>query len=77
MNESQISVRYAKALFQSASEKQMLDEAYHDMELLSEVCKTGRFHLYACVTFIAGQSKEKGNKGDIWAASFRVVNIND
>jgi len=39
MNESQISVRYAKALFQSANEKQILDKVSKDMELLSETCK--------------------------------------
>jgi F-type H+-transporting ATPase subunit delta len=43
MNESQISVRYAKALFQSASEKQILDQVFSDMELLSEACKLKDF----------------------------------
>jgi len=43
MNESQISVRYAKALFQSASEKQILDEVSRDMELLSETCELNDF----------------------------------
>ncbi len=39
MNESQISVRYAKALFQSASEKQILEQVNSDMELLAKTCK--------------------------------------
>ncbi len=43
MNESQISVRYAKALFQSASEKQVLDEVYRDMGLVTETCQIGVF----------------------------------
>jgi F-type H+-transporting ATPase subunit delta len=43
MNESQISVRYAKALFQSASEKQLLGRVYQDMALLSEVCRIEEF----------------------------------
>ena len=43
MNESQISVRYAKALFQSASEKQILDQVYRDMEVLSDTCKLEDF----------------------------------
>jgi F-type H+-transporting ATPase subunit delta len=43
MNESQISVRYAKALFQIAAEKKLLDEVSRDMELLMEVCKMGEF----------------------------------
>ena len=43
MNESQISVRYAKALFQSAAEKNQLDSVYKDMELLFETCKLEDF----------------------------------
>jgi F-type H+-transporting ATPase subunit delta len=37
MNESQISVRYARALYQSAEDKGLLDRVYQDMELLEEV----------------------------------------
>jgi F-type H+-transporting ATPase subunit delta len=40
MNDSKISVRYARALFQSALEKDILDKVYQDMILISEVCKT-------------------------------------
>lgn len=43
MNESQISVRYAKALFQSASEKKLLDQVSGDMELLAETCQLDDF----------------------------------
>ena len=43
MNESQISVRYAKALFQSAEEKKQLDTVYKDMEILSDTCKLDDF----------------------------------
>ena len=43
MNESQISVRYAKALFQSALEKKQLDTVYGDMELVSDTCKVDDF----------------------------------
>ncbi len=43
MNESQISVRYAKALFQSASEKQNIERVYEDMELLANTCKLDDF----------------------------------
>ncbi len=43
MNESQISVRYAKALFQSAAEQTLLDAVYKDMELLSDTCKLENF----------------------------------
>jgi F-type H+-transporting ATPase subunit delta len=43
MNESQISVRYAKALFQSASERKILDQVFMDMELIAETCKLQDF----------------------------------
>jgi F-type H+-transporting ATPase subunit delta len=43
MNESQISVRYAKALFQTAREKQMLDRVYRDMEILMDTCDIDDF----------------------------------
>lgn len=43
MNESQISVRYAKALFQSASAKEMLDAVYSDMETITETCQVEEF----------------------------------
>ena len=43
MNESQISVRYAKALFQSAAELSQLDRVYSDMGFLSEICRLDDF----------------------------------
>jgi len=43
MNESSISVRYAKALFQSAKEKGLMDQVNQDMALLLEVCKHDPF----------------------------------
>lgn len=43
MNESQISVRYAKALFQSALGLNMLDAVYRDMELVAKTCKLDDF----------------------------------
>jgi F-type H+-transporting ATPase subunit delta len=43
MNESQISVRYAKALFKSAFEKKILDSVNQDMDLLAATCKLGDF----------------------------------
>ena len=40
MNDSKISVRYSRALFQSALEKKILDKVYQDMLLISELCLT-------------------------------------
>ncbi|MCX6253387.1 MAG: ATP synthase F1 subunit delta [Bacteroidia bacterium] len=39
MNDGKITVRYSKALFQSALEKKILDKVNQDMIFISEVCK--------------------------------------
>jgi len=39
MNESKISVRYSKALFESAVEKNNLDKVYQDMLFITEICR--------------------------------------
>jgi F-type H+-transporting ATPase subunit delta len=39
MNDSKISVRYSRAIFQSALEKKTLDKVYQDMIFISEICK--------------------------------------
>jgi F-type H+-transporting ATPase subunit delta len=39
MNESKISVRYSRALFQSALEKKVIDKVNQDMMFISEICK--------------------------------------
>jgi F-type H+-transporting ATPase subunit delta len=39
MNESKISVRYSRALFQSAAEKGQLDKVYEDMLFILEICR--------------------------------------
>jgi F-type H+-transporting ATPase subunit delta len=39
MNDSKISVRYSRALFQSAVEKDLLDKVYQDMLFISELCR--------------------------------------
>lgn len=39
MNDSKISVRYSRALFNLASEKNQLDKVYQDMVFISEFCR--------------------------------------
>jgi len=39
MNESKISVRYSRALFQSALEKKIIDKINGDMKLIQEICR--------------------------------------
>ena len=57
MNESQISVRYAKALFQSASEMQILERVYEDMELLSDTCKLNDFQYMLVLPYLQPSQK--------------------
>lgn len=39
MNDSKISVRYSRALFQSAVEKNVLDKVYQDMIFIADLCR--------------------------------------
>ena len=57
MNESQISVRYAKALFQSASEKNILDQVNNDMDLLATTCKQEEFQYMLVVPTLKPSEK--------------------
>ena len=59
MNDSQISVRYAKALFQSASEQQLLDKVYQDMEVLTSTCKLEDFQYMLVVPTLQPSQKIK------------------
>jgi F-type H+-transporting ATPase subunit delta len=59
MNESQISVRYAKALFLSASEQQLLDRVNMDMEVLSSTCKLEEFQYMLVVPTLQPSQKIK------------------
>ncbi len=44
MNDSKIPVRYARALFESAREKEILDDVMKDMIALQEICTLPEFH---------------------------------
>ena len=57
MNDSQISVRYAKALFRSASEQNILDQVYKDMEVLTSTCKLDEFQYMLVVPTLQPSQK--------------------
>jgi F-type H+-transporting ATPase subunit delta len=57
MNESQISVRYAKALFHSASEQDLLDQVHKDMEVLTSTCKLEEFQYMLVVPTLQPSQK--------------------
>lgn len=79
MNESQISVRYAKALFQSASEQQVLDEVYQDMEVLSSTCELEEFQYMLVLPTLQPSQKIKMCKSifeeQLSAISISMINL--
>ena len=74
MNESQISVRYAKALFQSASEQHILDEVYKDMQVLSSTCLLEDFQYMLVVPTLQPSQKIK-LMGQIFENHFSKISI--
>ena len=58
MNDSKISVRYARAIFQSALEKKILDKVNEDMIFISEVCKTPEMKEFLGSPIITPSKKE-------------------
>lgn len=60
MDQSKISVRYAKAFFALAKEKNLLTEFKHDIELVLEVCKNSAdFVLLLEIPTVKTSQKEK------------------
>jgi len=57
MNDSKISVRYARALFESARDQKVLDTIRTDMESVQEVCKIPEFQ-YLVVTPVMKESQK-------------------
>lgn len=58
MNDSKISVRYARALFQTALEKKNLDQVNQDMLFISEICKTPETREFLRSPIIVPSKKE-------------------
>jgi len=59
MNDSKISVRYARALFQTALEKKNLDKVNEDMIFISEICKTAETKEFLGSPIISPSKKEE------------------
>ena len=58
MNESKISVRYSRALFQSALDKKVLDSVNQDMIFISEICKNDETREFLQSPIIPPSKKE-------------------
>jgi F-type H+-transporting ATPase subunit delta len=72
MNNSKISVRYSRAIFQSALEKNNLDKVYQDMIFISEICSSPETKEFLTSPIINPSKKEavfhsmlEGNVEDI------------
>ncbi len=79
MNDSKISVRYAKALFQTASEQNHADEVMKDMQLLQAGFETPRFKeiLESPVIKISRKKKliEEVFKPEVTRLTFDFLNL--
>ena len=58
MNQSKISVRYSKAIFESAKEKNLLDKIYEDFQLIKTSIKANE-NFYSVFTSPVVKSKDK------------------
>lgn len=76
MNESKISVRYAKALFQLGKEKKVLDTIVTDMKLVDELCNTVKdFWLMIESPVIKTSQKRKAVKA-VFADKLGTISLN-
>ena len=79
MNESRISVRYAKALFQSALEKNILDRVNQDMILVISVCKVPELKDFLSNPVIRPSKKTKVLQGvlgkDLHPLSLSLIDL--
>jgi len=80
MNDSQISVRYARALLQSATEQQVAERVYQDMELLAETCRLEEFQYLLAVPSLKPSKKRdlletvlKASMSDITMSMINLV----
>jgi F-type H+-transporting ATPase subunit delta len=80
MNNSKISVRYSRAIFQSALEKKNLDKVYQDMIFISEICKSPETKEFLKSPIISPTKKEaifhsmlEGNVEDITLALLDLI----
>jgi len=80
MNNSKISVRYSRAIFQSALGKKNLDKVYQDMIFISEICKIPETKEFLQSPIITPSKKEavfhsmfEGNVEDITLSLLDLV----
>jgi F-type H+-transporting ATPase subunit delta len=79
MNDSKISVRYSRAIFQSALDKKILDKVYQDMIFISEICKTAETKEFLLSPIIIPSRKEeifhKMLKGNVEKITLSLIDL--
>ena len=76
MNESKISVRYAKALFQLGREKELLDTIVSDMKLVNELCNTVKDFWLMVESPIVKTSQKRQAVKSILADKLDAISLN-
>ncbi len=74
MNDSKISVRYAKALFESALEKGVLEEARQDMLQLQQISKMEEFQ-YFLRSPVMKESEKRKLMNDIFESKAQALTM--
>jgi F-type H+-transporting ATPase subunit delta len=79
MNESKISVRYSRAMFELAKEKNILDKVSEDMLLISEICRLPETkELLTCPTIKLSRKSDTLRKileNDVDKATLSLVDL--
>ncbi|MDE5419840.1 ATP synthase F1 subunit delta [Labilibaculum sp. DW002] len=76
MNESKISVRYAKALFQLGKEKNVLDTIVTDMKLVDELCNTVKDFWLMVESPVIKTSQKRASMKQIFGDRINAITLN-
>ncbi len=76
MNESKISVRYAKALFELGKEKELIDTVIKDIQLVDEVCKNIADFWLMVESPVVKTSQKRASMKQIFGDRINAITLN-
>nr|WP_319998291.1 ATP synthase F1 subunit delta [uncultured Draconibacterium sp.] len=76
MNQSAISVRYAKAFFSTAKEKKLLDKLKADIQLVMDICKSSQDFILLLESPIVKSSKKAALVKSIFEGKIEEISLN-
>ncbi|MBI9056704.1 MAG: ATP synthase F1 subunit delta [Labilibaculum sp.] len=76
MNESKISVRYAKALFELGKEKELIDTVIKDIQLVDEVCKSIADFWLMVESPVVKTSQKRASMKQIFGDRINAITLN-